>query len=543
MHDIAASVAAISGHKRSPNFLKNQRWYPTIYDLRRGAQRRLAAFRLRIRRRRRGRRHRHQAQLVGARRHRDGAALWRDAGAAAGQGQAVRPRIHRAARRRADGQPDRGVARRRQAVRQGGAARRRALHARHAPAAPPSRRSRRSRPTCSGSSSIASPRTTTPSASSWCKRAEDAGVHVLMLTLDVPVRTIRAARGEGRRRRRRRVQGRLAHDARHGEMPRAGLLAMLQNGQPRFANIQPYAGPNASLNDTITLRAQGDGRRVLLGRGGALSRQVEEAAGRQGHPASGRRREGGVARRRRHPGVEPRRPPDRGAAGADRLRAGYREGGRRAGPRCCSTPACAAAPTSRARWRSAPRRRSPARPSCGASARSASEGPGHAIDLLIDELQSALGQVGARSPAEAQERHGPAPGRLRLRSKSSVICVAGSGERRSVPIERARLPGILSMSAIAEPPAALIDDRLAKRNALVLAVAQALAGGNNTVIVATAGIIGTGARAGQRPRHAADLGHGVRHVVRHAADGLAGAQLRPPLRAADRLRRRACWPG
>ena len=46
------------------------------------------------------------------------------------------------------------------------------------------------------------------------------------------------------------------------------------------------------------------------------------------------------------------------------------------------------------------------------------------------------------------------------------------------------------MSAIAEPPAALIDDRLAKRNAVVLAVAQALAGGNNTVIVATAGIIG-----------------------------------------------------
>ena len=27
--------------------------------------------------------------------------------------------------------------------------------------------------------------------------------------------------------------------------------AMLQNGQPRFANIQPYAGPGAGLNDTI----------------------------------------------------------------------------------------------------------------------------------------------------------------------------------------------------------------------------------------------------------------------------------------------------
>ena len=35
-----------------------------------------------------------------------------------------------------------------------------------------------------------------------------------------------------------------------------------------------------------------------------------------------------------------------------------------------------------------------------------------------------------------------------------------------------------------------IDDALARRNAIVLAVAQALAGGNNTVIVATASILG-----------------------------------------------------
>jgi len=45
------------------------------------------------------------------------------------------------------------------------------------------------------------------------------------------------------------------------------------------------------------------------------------------------------------------------------------------------------------------------------------------------------------------------------------------------------------MSAIAEP---LVDatDQLAKRNALVLAAAQALAGGNSVVIVGTAGIVG-----------------------------------------------------
>jgi predicted MFS family arabinose efflux permease len=47
------------------------------------------------------------------------------------------------------------------------------------------------------------------------------------------------------------------------------------------------------------------------------------------------------------------------------------------------------------------------------------------------------------------------------------------------------------MAVIADFSPVVADDRLARRNALVLAGAQALAGGNNTVIVATAGIIGT----------------------------------------------------
>jgi predicted MFS family arabinose efflux permease len=48
------------------------------------------------------------------------------------------------------------------------------------------------------------------------------------------------------------------------------------------------------------------------------------------------------------------------------------------------------------------------------------------------------------------------------------------------------------MSALAQPAVdAVAGDRLARRNALVLAIAQALAGGNSTVLVATAGIVGT----------------------------------------------------
>src|SRR5215831_15614994 len=50
----------------------------------------------------------------------------------------------------------------------------------------------------------------------------------------------------------------------------------------------------------------------------------------------------------------------------------------------------------------------------------------------------------------------------------------------------------MRMSALAETKANYIaGDRLARRNALVLSVTQALAGGNNTVLVATAGIVGT----------------------------------------------------
>jgi MFS family permease len=47
------------------------------------------------------------------------------------------------------------------------------------------------------------------------------------------------------------------------------------------------------------------------------------------------------------------------------------------------------------------------------------------------------------------------------------------------------------MAVIAEPLIDVTDDRLAARNALVLGVAQALAGGNATVITATTAIIGS----------------------------------------------------
>jgi (S)-mandelate dehydrogenase len=81
------------------------------------------------------------------------------------------------------------------------------------------------------------------------RRAEAAGVHVFVMTVDVPVRTTRPREvvvGLG--------GGKFSPDLRMiFEMLRApGWLASLaREGHPRFANLKPYAGANASLNDVI----------------------------------------------------------------------------------------------------------------------------------------------------------------------------------------------------------------------------------------------------------------------------------------------------
>src|SRR4029453_1823405 len=69
-------------------------------------------------------------------------------------------------------------------------------------------------------------------------------------------------------------------------------------------------------------------------------------------------------------------------------------------------------------------------------------------------------------------------------------CISGSGDSTRLPLERARLSGSPRMSAVAEPIQHLLhDDNLARRNAIVLAVAQAPARGNNNGMVSPASII------------------------------------------------------
>jgi (S)-mandelate dehydrogenase len=86
------------------------------------------------------------------------------------------------------------------------------------------------------------------------RRAEVAGAHVLVLTIDVPVRTTRpreAAVGLGR-------------GPFHPDLPMlldmlgspAWLMALMRHGRPKFANIKSYAGPNASGDEVIRFTRQ-----------------------------------------------------------------------------------------------------------------------------------------------------------------------------------------------------------------------------------------------------------------------------------------------
>ena len=94
------------------------------------------------------------------------------------------------------------------------------------------------------------------------------------------------------------------------------------------------------------------------------------------------------------------------------------------------------------------------------------------------------------------------------------------------------------MSVAAQGSHHLIDDALARRNAIVLAVAQAMAGANNTVLIATGSIAGAMLAPDKTLATLPITDLRDRHVARHAAGGCAGAPLRPPHRVPDRNRLR-----
>ena len=404
MHDITAR-AATPGSTRSPNFLKHQRWYPTIDDLRRGA-RSGCRIRLRIWRRRRRRRHRHQAQLGGA--------------------------------RRLEMVPRYGVMPKLPPVNVELFGRKYSAPLGVAPMGSPivvwpgadkllAKAAQRARVPytlgVAGGATIEEIAKIAPDVM-WLqlyrfakndhaigfdliRRADAAGVHVLMLTLDVPVRTVRprevkVGMGGG---------GIFRPDLRMvaGMVKWPGwAFAFLQNTLPRFANIQPYAGP-ARAERNYPVRPQGDGRRVFLGRGEALSRPLEEADVVKGilHPED--------AEKAVSIGIDGFSYPI--TAAADRLAAGPN----RLVP--AIVKAAGAGPRS-VRPRGPQRHRRGARPGARCLGRAGRQGvplgprgarrrgAGSCIDLLIDELQSALGQLGAQSPGRGAKRMVRHPGEL-----------------------------------------------------------------------------------------------------------------------------------
>jgi L-lactate dehydrogenase (cytochrome) len=230
------------------------------------------------------------------------------------------------------------------------------------------------------------------------RRAQAAGCHALVLTLDVPVRTTRAREvvvGLG---------GAFHPDLKmllQMAMSPAWTLALQKNGIPRFSNLRAYAGEGASINDMVAFA-----RREM---GGAFT--WEEVARYRDrwkgtlivkgimHPAD--------ADKAVSLGVDGMFVSNHGGrqiealpAPIDVLPAIVKQVGRRAtvmmdsgirsGTDVVRAYALGAAAVFAGKaflW------------GLGALGE---EGPTHVIDLLIEETQAALGQLGAHTPDEAR---------------------------------------------------------------------------------------------------------------------------------------------
>jgi L-lactate dehydrogenase (cytochrome) len=224
-------------------------------------------------------------------------------------------------------------------------------------------------------------------------------VHVLVLTIDVPVRTTRPREvvvGLG--------GGKFSPDLRMIiDMLRSPgwLMALQKNGHPRFANLKPYAGENASINDVIAFARNEMGgaftwdeiarfrdrwKRPLVLKGILHPADAERAVslGIEGIWVSnhgGRQIEALPA----SIDVLPAIAAQVGGRASIMLDSGVRSGTDVV--RALALGAHAAFAGKAFLW--------------GLGALGA-DGPRHVIELLIDETKAALGQIGAHLPAEAR---------------------------------------------------------------------------------------------------------------------------------------------
>jgi (S)-mandelate dehydrogenase len=242
------------------------------------------------------------------------------------------------------------------------------------------------------------------------RRAQAADVKVLVLTLDVPVRTTRSRESYAG------LGGEFHPTPRMlGEMlvrPR-WLAALLRNGYPRFATIRSYAGEHPTTNETIRFA-----RREM---GGAFSWE-EVARYREAwkgpmmvkgilHPADAEQavtlgidgiwvsNHGGRQIEALVPTIDVL-PAIAGAVGQRAtiiIDSGVRSG--QDVMRALALGANAAFAGKSFLW---------------ALAAIGDDGPAYLIDLYIEELRASLGQIGAHSPAEARAALVRHPGKMQF---------------------------------------------------------------------------------------------------------------------------------
>ncbi len=230
------------------------------------------------------------------------------------------------------------------------------------------------------------------------RRAQAAGVKVLALTIDVPVRTTRSREtyaglgGEFR------PNLRMLYEM---TIRPKWLLALLRNGYPRFATIRSYVGDNAGTNEVIRFarremagafswedvaryRDRWKGPMALKG---ILHPQDAEKAVSLGVEGIWVSNHGGRQIEALSPPIDclPGIVSAVGKRATVILDSGIRSG--QDVMRALALGADAAFAGKSFLW---------------AVAAMGDEGPAHLIDLYIDELRSSLGQIGAMTPAEAR---------------------------------------------------------------------------------------------------------------------------------------------
>ena len=242
------------------------------------------------------------------------------------------------------------------------------------------------------------------------KRADAAGVHVLMLTLDVPVRTTRSREVAAGVTTPFRPDLRMLLDI--ATSP-GWLLAMLRNGIPRFANLRAYTGSDTSIAAVAEFarrevkgaftwdevaRYRERWKRPLVLKGILHPDDAEKAVslGVDGIVVSnhgGRQVEALPAAIDALPAIVAK------VAGRATV---MMDSGIRSGADVVRALALGARSTFAGKaflW------------SLGALG---SRGPAHALALLADEIRAALGQIGARRPADATSNVVRHPGALRF---------------------------------------------------------------------------------------------------------------------------------